>query len=172
MPALSSIAGSVTVNRGCSGGCSFCALTIHQGKDVTSRSSESVLKELAELPKRKGFNGIVSDLGGPTANMFHMKCTSEAANAVCRRVSCLHPVRCKHYGTDKPYLNLLRKARNLPGIRRVFVNSGFATTSQRWTRSSSRRLAAHHVRVSSLSRQSTPLRGPQDDAKAEHRVLR
>jgi uncharacterized radical SAM protein YgiQ len=125
IPALASIQGSVTVNRGCSGGCSFCALTIHQGKDVTSRSSASVLRELASLPNRPGFNGIVSDLGGPTANMFHMKCMSESANAVCRRVSCLHPVRCKHYGTDhKPYLNLLRKARQLPGIRRVFVNSG------------------------------------------------
>ena len=72
-----------------------------------------------------GFNGIVSDLGGPTANMFHMHCTSEAANKVCRRVSCLHPVRCKHYGTDHtPYLNLLREARELPHIKRVYVNSG------------------------------------------------
>ncbi len=125
IPALMSMQGSVTVNRGCSGGCAFCALTIHQGKDVTSRSPESVLKEVRSLPKRAGFNGIVTDLGGPTANMFHMHCTSEAANKVCRRVSCLHPVRCKHYGTDhKPYLELLRAARNTPGIRRVYVNSG------------------------------------------------
>ena len=125
VPALQSIQGSVTVNRGCSGGCSFCALTIHQGKDVTSRSEASVLRELKQMTSTPGFNGIVSDLGGPTANMFHMKCTSEAANKVCRRVSCLHPVRCKHYGTDhKPYLRLLRKARNLPGVRHVFVNSG------------------------------------------------
>jgi len=125
VPALRSIAGSVTVNRGCSGGCSFCALTIHQGKDVVSRSKDSVLRELAALKTRPGFNGVVTDLGGPTANMFHMHCTSEAANAVCRRVSCLHPVRCKHYGTDHgPYLDLLRSARALPGIRRVYVNSG------------------------------------------------
>ena len=125
VPALASIQGSVTVNRGCSGGCSFCALTIHQGKDVTSRSEASVMRELKQMTQVKGFNGIVSDLGGPTANMFHMKCNSEAANKVCRRVSCLHPVRCKHYGTDhKPYLRLLRKARNLPGVRHVFVNSG------------------------------------------------
>lgn len=125
IPALTSIQGSVTVNRGCSGGCSFCALTAHQGKDVTSRSTESVLRELKQLSKRKGFKGIVSDLGGPTANMFHMACTSEEANKVCRRVSCLHPVRCKHYGTDhKPYLDLLRKAREIPGIRKVYVNSG------------------------------------------------
>lgn len=125
IPALQSIQGSVTINRGCSGGCSFCALTIHQGKDVTSRSPESVLRELKALPTRPGFNGVVSDLGGPTANMFHMHCTDEAANKLCRRVSCLHPVRCKHYGTDhKPYLALLRQARELPGIKKVYVNSG------------------------------------------------
>ncbi len=146
IPALTSITGSVTVNRGCSGGCSFCALTIHQGKDVTSRSSESVLRELKTLKNRPGFKGIVSDLGGPTANMFHMKCMSEAANKVCRRVSCLHPVRCKHYGTDhKPYLALLRKARNLPGIRRVFVNSGIRYDLADLDGEFVEELAAHHV---------------------------
>ncbi len=125
IPALRSIQGSIVVNRGCSGGCSFCALTIHQGKDVTSRSTESVLREIRTMVATPGFDGIVTDLGGPTANMFHMRCTDDAANAVCRRVSCLHPVRCKHYGTDHgPYLDLLRQARTLPGVRRVYVNSG------------------------------------------------
>ncbi len=125
IPALQSIQGSITVNRGCSGGCSFCALTIHQGKDVTSRSSESVLRELDQMTARPDFNGIVSDMGGPTANMFHMKCMDEEANKVCRRVSCLHPKRCKHYGTDhKPYLDLLRRARRMKGVRQVYVNSG------------------------------------------------
>lgn len=146
VPALASITGSVTVNRGCSGGCSFCALTIHQGKDVTSRSSESVLRELKGLGQRPGFKGIVSDLGGPTANMFHMKCMSEAANKVCRRVSCLHPVRCKHYGTDhKPYLDLLRKARKLPGIRRVYVNSGIRYDLADLDDEFVEELAEHHV---------------------------
>ena len=125
IPALNSIQGSVTVNRGCSGGCSFCALTIHQGKDVTSRSHESVVREVRKMGKRKGFSGTVSDLGGPTANMFHMNCQDEAANKVCRRVSCLHPKRCKLYGTDhKPYLKLLREVRELPGIKHVYINSG------------------------------------------------
>ncbi len=125
IPALTSMNGSIAVNRGCSGGCSFCALTIHQGKDVTSRSEDSVLREIKGMSKRKGWKGIISDLGGPTANMFHMRCTSPEAEKVCRRVSCLHPVRCKHYGTDhKPYMQLLRKARKLPGVRRVYVNSG------------------------------------------------
>jgi len=146
VPALASIAGSVTVNRGCSGGCSFCALTIHQGKDVVSRSEASVIKELKGLKDRPGFNGIVSDLGGPTANMFHMKCNSEAANKVCRRVSCLHPVRCKHYGTDhKPYIRLLRKARALPGIRKVFVNSGIRYDLASLDNEFVEELAAHHV---------------------------
>ena len=125
IPALTTMNGSIAVNRGCSGGCSFCALTIHQGKDVTSRSEGSVLREIEGMSKRKGWKGIISDLGGPTANMFHMRCTSPEAEKVCRRVSCLHPVRCKHYGTDhKPYMRLLRKARTLPGVRRVYVNSG------------------------------------------------
>ncbi len=146
IPALDSIVGSVTVNRGCSGGCSFCALTIHQGKDVSSRSEPSVLKELKALSGRKGFKGIISDLGGPTANMFHMKCMSEEANKICRRVSCLHPVRCKHYGTDhKPYLNLLRKARSLPGIRRVFVNSGIRYDLASLDDEFVEELTAHHV---------------------------
>ena len=146
VPALASIQGSVTVNRGCAGGCSFCALTIHQGKDVSSRSEKSILRELKSMGEDKKFNGVVSDLGGPTANMFHMKCTSEAANKVCRRVSCLHPVRCKHYGTDhKPYIKLLRKARNLPGIRHVFVNSGIRYDLASLDDEFVEELATHHV---------------------------
>ena len=146
IPALASIAGSVTVNRGCSGGCSFCALTIHQGKDVTSRSSESVLREVRKMAETPGFNGIVSDLGGPTANMFHMRCNSEEANKVCRRVSCLHPVRCKHYGTDhKPYINLLREARRIPGVKRVFVNSGIRYDLASLDQEFVEELATHHV---------------------------
>ncbi|MFT5683399.1 MAG: putative radical SAM protein YgiQ [Myxococcota bacterium] len=146
IPALGSIAGSITVNRGCSGGCSFCALTIHQGKDVVSRSEDSVLREAKEMRNRPGFKGIISDLGGPTANMFHMRCNSEAANKVCRRVSCLHPVRCKHYGTDhKPYINLLRKVRNLPGIRRVYVNSGIRYDLAALDQEFVEELAQHHV---------------------------
>jgi uncharacterized radical SAM protein YgiQ len=146
IPALKPMVGSLTVNRGCSGGCSFCALTIHQGKDVTSRTEESVMAELKEMAETKGFNGIVSDLGGPTANMYHMRCLSEKANALCRRVSCLHPKRCTHYGTDhKPYLSLLRKARNLPGIKKVFVNSGIRYDLATEDDSFIEELATHHV---------------------------
>lgn len=146
IPAFESIRGSLTVNRGCAGGCSFCALTLHQGKDVVSRSSDSVIRELKGLTKQKGFNGIISDLGGPTANMFHMRCTSEEANKVCRRVSCLHPVRCKHYGTDhKPFMDLLRKARTLPGVKRVFVNSGIRYDLAALDQNFVEELTQHHV---------------------------
>lgn len=146
IPALASIQGSITVNRGCSGGCSFCALTIHQGKDVISRSTESVMREVVDMSTRPGFNGIITDLGGPTANMFHMRCTDDAANKVCRRVSCLHPVRCKLYGTDhKPYIALLRAARTTPGIRRVYVNSGIRYDLASLDDEFVEELALHHV---------------------------
>ncbi len=146
IPAFESIRGSVTVNRGCSGGCSFCALTLHQGKDVVSRSHESVVREVRTLTATKGFNGVVSDLGGPTANMFHMRCMSEEANKVCRRVSCLHPVRCKHYGTDHgAYKALLREVRTLPGVKRVFVNSGLRYDLAALDDDFVEEIARHHV---------------------------
>ncbi len=146
IPAFESIRGSLTVNRGCAGGCSFCALTLHQGKDVVSRSPGSVVREVRGLTREKGFNGVISDLGGPTANMFHMRCTSEAANAVCRRVSCLHPVRCKHYGTDhSAYVDLLREVRTMPGVKRVFVNSGIRYDLAGLDESFVEELATHHV---------------------------
>lgn len=146
IPAFESIRGSVTINRGCSGGCSFCALTLHQGKDVVSRSSESVVREVKGIASQRGFNGVISDLGGPTANMFHMRCNDEAANAVCRRVSCLHPVRCKHYGTDHgPFVDLLREVRTLPGVKRVFVNSGLRYDLAALAPGVVEEIATHHV---------------------------
>jgi uncharacterized radical SAM protein YgiQ len=146
IPAFEAVRGSVTVNRGCAGGCSFCALTLHQGKDVVSRSHDSVVREVRGLTKQPGFNGIVSDLGGPTANMFQMSCTSEAANKVCRRVSCLHPTRCKHYGTDHgAYLGLLREVREMPGVKRVFVNSGIRYDLAALDPEFVEEVAKHHV---------------------------
>ncbi len=146
IPAFESIRGSVTINRGCSGGCSFCALTLHQGKDVISRSHESVVREVRDLASQRGFNGVVSDLGGPTANMFHMRCNSEEANKVCRRVSCLHPVRCKHYGTDHAaYKKLLLEVRTLPGVKRVFVNSGLRYDLAALDGDFVEEIAKHHV---------------------------
>lgn len=146
IPAFEAIKGSITINRGCAGGCSFCALTLHQGKDVISRSAASVLREVKTVAATPGFNGIVSDLGGPTANMFHMRCMSEEANKVCRRVSCLHPVRCKHYGTDqKPYIELLRATRQIAGVRRVFVNSGLRYDLTQLDDEIVEEIATHHT---------------------------
>jgi uncharacterized radical SAM protein YgiQ len=113
---------------------------------VVSRSAESVVREASGLAGSRGFTGVISDLGGPTANMFHMRCNSEEANRVCRRVSCLHPVRCKHYGTDqKPYIRLLRKVRQLPGIKRVFVNSGLRYDLAALDGEMVEEIATHHV---------------------------
>lgn len=146
IPAFESIRGSITVNRGCSGGCSFCALTLHQGKDVVSRSAESVVREVGALTQDRSFNGVVSDLGGPTANMFHMRCNDPEAAKVCRRVSCLHPTRCRHYGTDHgPFLSLLRKVRSLPGVKRVFVNSGLRYDLAALDPQVVEEIATHHV---------------------------
>lgn len=146
IPAFESIRGSLTINRGCSGGCSFCALTLHQGKDVISRSPASVVREARTLVKDKGFNGVISDLGGPTANMFHMRCMDEEANKLCRRVSCLHPTRCKFYGTDHaPYVELLRTVRTLSGVKRVFVNSGIRYDLAALEPGFVEEIARHHV---------------------------
>ncbi len=146
IPAFESIRGSITVNRGCSGGCSFCSLTLHQGKDVVSRSAESVGREVGYLVQQPGFNGVISDLGGPTANMFHMRCMDERANQLCRRVSCLHPTRCRHYGTDhKPFIQLLRSVRSQPGVKRVYVNSGIRYDLAALDKEFVEEIATHHV---------------------------
>lgn len=119
---------------------------MHQGKDVVSRTAASVAREVRGLAAAKSFNGVISDLGGPTANMFHMRCMSAEANAVCRRVSCLHPVRCKHYGTDqRPYVDLLRQVRAIPGVKRVFVNSGLRYDLAALDDTIVEEIATHHV---------------------------
>jgi len=116
---------SVTVNRGCFGGCSFCSLALHQGRIVQSRSERSVLEEIKGLARLDGFNGIVSDVGGPTANMYALGCGDEQARAACRRPSCLYPKPCPRLITSQRRLTaLLKKARALPGIRKVLVASG------------------------------------------------
>ncbi len=100
IPAFNMIKNSVTIMRGCFGGCTFCSITAHQGRIIQSRSKESVLTEIKTMTKDKEFKGIVSDIGGPTANMYHMRCTKPEVEAVCRRQSCVHPKICKLLGTD------------------------------------------------------------------------
>ncbi|MBI3585127.1 MAG: YgiQ family radical SAM protein [Nitrospinae bacterium] len=125
IPALEMVKFSVTIQRGCFGGCTFCSLTEHQGRIIQSRSENSVLKEVEGLKKLKGFTGIVSDLGGPTANMYRLRCKDRNVESKCRRLSCVHPKICKFMDTDhSSQIKLLRKARGMEGVKRVFIASG------------------------------------------------
>ena len=125
IPAADMIRFSVASTRGCFGGCSFCAITLHQGRIVQSRSEESLLKEVGKLPEVPGFKGIVSDIGGPTANMYKLRCKSTEIQSKCRKLSCVHPKVCPHLHTDHtPQVELLEKARKLPGIRKIHIASG------------------------------------------------
>ncbi len=125
IPAFQTIRDSVQAMRGCFGGCAFCSITMHQGRAVQSRSRASILRELERLASDPQFKGTVSDVGGPTANMWRMRCSRPEVEAVCRRQSCIHPSICRLLDTDHgPTIELLRKARSIPGIRRVLVASG------------------------------------------------
>jgi uncharacterized radical SAM protein YgiQ len=125
IPAWEQIRFSVTIMRGCAAGCSFCCITEHQGRDVVSRSEASVLREIESLKDVPGWTGVVSDIGGATANMWHMVCTDEEWHKVCRRASCVYPTVCEKFGTDHgPLIELMKKARALPGVKRAFVASG------------------------------------------------
>jgi uncharacterized radical SAM protein YgiQ len=146
IPAWEMIRDSVTIMRGCFGGCTFCSITAHQGRTIQSRSKGSVLAELKAMAAAPGFKGIVSDIGGPTANMYRMRCTRPDVEAVCRRLSCVHPVVCKLLGTDHgPLTDLMRSARQVPGIRKVFVASGIRMDLARLSPEYMRELTEHHV---------------------------
>ena len=124
-PAAAMICASIQVTRGCFGGCSFCAIGLHEGKDVQSRSRASVLREVAALRATPAFHGTVSDLGGPTANMWRLGCGDPRAGARCRRPSCLHPRPCPILRTDHgPLRALMAAVRDAPGVRHVVVASG------------------------------------------------
>jgi uncharacterized radical SAM protein YgiQ len=125
IPALEQIRWSVQILRGCAAGCSFCCITEHQGRDVTSRSEASVLREIATLASKENFRGTISDVGGATANMWHMTCGSEEAHRLCRRPSCVFPTVCKFFKVDHgPLIDLYEKARQVRGVKHLFVGSG------------------------------------------------
>jgi radical SAM superfamily enzyme YgiQ (UPF0313 family) len=137
---------SVTIMRGCFGGCTFCSITAHQGRIISSRSQGSILRELEAMAADPRFKGTVSDLGGPTANMYQMRCTRPEVEAVCRRLSCVHPTICKLLGTDHgPVIELMRRSREVDGIERVHVASGIRMDLARRDPRYVRELAAHHV---------------------------
>ncbi len=123
--AISEVKFSLTSNRGCFGGCSFCALTFHQGRIVQSRSQESLIREAEILTKEKDFKGYIHDVGGPTANFRFPACEKQLQKGVCPKKQCLFPEPCKHLRADhRDYLSLLRKLRSLPGVKKVFIRSG------------------------------------------------
>jgi uncharacterized radical SAM protein YgiQ len=146
IPAYEMVKDSVTIMRGCFGGCTFCSITAHQGRTIQSRSQASVLRELAQMAADPAFTGVVSDIGGPTANMYAMRCTKPEVEAICRRLSCVHPKICVLLGTDHgPLLELMRQARHVPGVRKVLVASGIRMDLARRSPTYMEELAAHHV---------------------------
>ncbi len=146
IPSYNMIKNSVTIMRGCFGGCTFCSITAHQGRIIQSRSKESVMNEIKSMTQEKDFKGVVSDIGGPTANMYHMRCTRPEVEAVCRRQSCVHPKICKLLGVDhKPVIELMREARSIPGIKKVLVASGIRMDLARQSPEYIRELTRHHV---------------------------
>jgi uncharacterized radical SAM protein YgiQ len=146
IPAYEMIKDSVTIMRGCFGGCTFCSITTHQGRTIQSRSKESVLGEVRAMTADPEFKGIISDIGGPTANMYQMQCSRPEVEAVCRRQSCVHPTICKLLGTDHgPLVQLMKESRETPGIRKVLVASGIRMDLARRSPEYMRELARHHV---------------------------
>lgn len=125
IPAFEMIKYSVNIHRGCFGGCAFCTIAAHQGKRIISRSEASIMQEIKQISQDKDFKGYLSDLGGPSANMYLMKGKDESLCKKCTRASCLYPSLCKNMNNDhRPLLNLYKKVRELPYIKKVFVGSG------------------------------------------------
>jgi uncharacterized radical SAM protein YgiQ len=147
IPAYKMIRFSIAIQRGCFGGCTFCSITEHEGRIIQSRSEGSVLREIEKIRDTvPGFTGVISDLGGPTANMYRLACKSREIESACRRPSCVYPGVCPNLNTDHtPLIQLYRKARSLPGIKKVLIASGvrydLAIESPEYVKE----LAQHHV---------------------------
>jgi uncharacterized radical SAM protein YgiQ len=147
IPAYEMIKFSVTIMRGCFGGCSFCSITEHEGRIIQSRSEGSILREIERVrDATPGFTGIISDLGGPTANMYRLACKTREIESACRKPSCVFPDVCDNLGTDHaPLVALYRKARAIKGVKKVLIASGvrydLAVKSPEWIRE----LAQHHT---------------------------
>ena len=148
VPAVSEIRFSLISSRGCFGGCSFCALTFHQGRIVQVRSHESLLKEAETVTKEKDFKGYIHDVGGPTANFRHPSCKKQMEHGVCRNRQCLFPAPCKNLDADhSDYVSLLKKMRDIPGVKKVFIRSGIRFDYLLADRKNEflRELCEHHV---------------------------
>ncbi|WP_038050936.1 YgiQ family radical SAM protein [Thioalkalivibrio sp. ALJ1] len=147
IPAWEMIRFSVNIMRGCFGGCTFCSITEHEGRIIQSRSEDSVLREIEEIrDKVDGFTGVISDLGGPTANMYRLACKDPKIEHSCRRLSCVYPGICSNLDTDHaPLIRLYRKARALPGIKKVLIASGLRYDLAIESPEYVKELVTHHV---------------------------
>jgi uncharacterized radical SAM protein YgiQ len=147
IPAFDMIRFSVTIQRGCFGGCTFCSITEHEGRVIQNRSEDSIIREIEHIRDEvPGFTGVISDLGGPTANMYRLACKSKQIESSCRRPSCVYPGVCPNLNTDHaPLIGLYRRARALPGIKKILIGSGvrydLAVESPEYVKE----LAQHHV---------------------------
>jgi uncharacterized radical SAM protein YgiQ len=147
IPAYEMIRFSIAIQRGCFGGCTFCSITEHEGRIIQNRSENSIIKEIESVRDTvPGFTGVISDLGGPTANMYRLACKSREIESACRRPSCVYPGICPNLNTDHtPLIKLYRRARTLPGIKKVLIGSGvrydLAVESPEYVKE----LVQHHV---------------------------
>lgn len=179
IPAWDMIRFSVNIMRGCFGGCTFCSITEHEGRIIQSRSEESILKEIEEIrDKVDGFTGIISDLGGPTANMYRIACKSETIEKNCRKLSCVYPGVCENLNTDHSALiQLYRKARAIKGVKKILIGSGLrydlAVKSPEYVKELVQhhvggylKIAPEHSEENVLSKMMKPGMGAYDEFKA------
>ncbi|MBK6463755.1 MAG: YgiQ family radical SAM protein [Myxococcales bacterium] len=146
IPAYETVKHSIVTMRGCFGGCTFCSITEHEGRVIQSRSEESVLREVRALSRMDGYRGVLSDVGGPTANMYKMSCKDEKTEASCRRLSCVYPGICENLVTDHaPLVSLLRKVRAEPTVKKAFIASGVRYDLAERSPEFIRELALHHT---------------------------
>jgi uncharacterized radical SAM protein YgiQ len=147
IPAWEMIRFSVNIMRGCFGGCTFCSITEHEGRIIQSRSEDSVIREIEEIrDKVKGFTGVISDLGGPTANMYRIGCKSPEIEAACRKPSCVYPGICPNLNTDHtPLIHMYRRARGLKGVEKVLIGSGLRYDLAIRSPEYIKELVTHHV---------------------------
>jgi uncharacterized radical SAM protein YgiQ len=178
IPAWEMIRFSVNIMRGCFGGCTFCSITEHEGRIIQSRSEPSILREIEHIrDKTKGFTGTISDMGGPTANMYRLACKDKSIEESCRRLSCVYPTICVNLGTDHSKLiSLYRKARAIPGIKKVLISSGLrydlAVRSPEYVKElvthhvgGLLKIAPEHTEANTLSKMMKPGIGAYDEFK-------
>src|SRR5688500_7190372 len=147
IPAWEMIRFSVNIMRGCFGGCTFCSITEHEGRIIQSRSEDSVIREIEEIrDKVEGFTGVISDLGGPTANMYRIGCKSPEIEAACRKPSCVYPGICQNLNTDHgPLIRIYRRARELKGVKKILIGSGLRYDLAVQSPEYVKELVQHHV---------------------------